>query len=149
MKLWISRDDMLIVSGWLSTLSWQAGTASGPFLSGTIIQSLVSVADPNYVGTNWQGTLIVIGITIIVYLLTVWGAEAMPMFQNLMLIIHCLGFVVVVIVLLVLAPRNPASVVFTQFTNGGGWNSMGLSLMIGQISALYALISACCCKVFP
>lgn len=84
----------------------------------------------------------VIGITIIIYLLTVWGAEAMPMFQNLMLVIHCFGFVVVVVVLLVLAPRNPASVVFTQFTNGGGWNSMGLSLMVGQISALYALISA-------
>jgi choline transport protein len=133
---------MLIVSGWLSTLSWQAGTASGPFLTGTIIQSLVSVANPNYVGTNWQGTLMVIGITIIIYFLTVWGAEAMPMFQNLMLIIHCVGFVVVVVVLLVLAPRNPASVVFTQFINGGGWNSMGLSLMVGQISALYALISA-------
>jgi choline transport protein len=131
----------LIVSGWLSTLSWQAGTASGPFLTGTIIQSLVSVANPNYVGTNWQGTLMVIGITIIIYLLTVWGAEAMPMIQNLMLIIHCLGFVVVVAVLLVLAPRNPASVVFTQFTNGGGWNSIGLSLMIGQITAVYALIS--------
>ena len=133
---------MLIVSGWLSTLSWQAGTASGPFLTGTIIQSLVSVANPNYVGTNWQGTLMVIGITIIIYFLTVWGAEAMPMFQNLMLVIHCVGFVVVVVVLLVLAPRNPASVVFTQFINGGGWNSMGLSLMVGQISALYALISA-------
>jgi choline transport protein len=137
---------MLIVSGWLSTLAWQAGTASGPFLTGTIIQSLVSVANPNYVGTNWQGTLMVIGITIIIYLLTVWGAEAMPLFQNLMLIIHCFGFVVVIIVLLVLAPRNPASVVFTQFTNGGGWNSIGLSLMVGQISAVYALIGAFCCK---
>jgi choline transport protein len=139
---------MLIVSGWLSTLSWQAGTASGPFLTGTIIQSLVSVANPNYVGTNWQGTLMVIGITIIIYFLTVWGAEAMPMFQNLMLIIHCVGFVVVVVVLLVLAPRNPARVVFTQFINGGGWNTMGLSLMVGQISALYALISAFAAPVF-
>ena len=52
------------------------------------------------------------------------------------------GFVVVVVVLLVLVPRTPASVVFTRFINGGGWNSMGLSLMIGQISAIYALISA-------
>jgi choline transport protein len=40
----------------------------------------------------------------------------------------------------VLAPRNPASVVFTTFTNGGGWSSMGLSLMVGQITALYACI---------
>lgn len=40
----------------------------------------------------------------------------------------------------ILAPRNPAEVVFTQFTNAGGWSSMGLSLMVGQISAIYACI---------
>lgn len=40
----------------------------------------------------------------------------------------------------VLAPRNAASVVFTHFTDAGGWSSMGLSLMVGQISAIYACI---------
>jgi hypothetical protein len=40
----------------------------------------------------------------------------------------------------VLAPRNSASVVFTQFTDSGGWSSMGLALMVGQISAIYACI---------
>jgi choline transport protein len=40
----------------------------------------------------------------------------------------------------VLAPRNAASVVFTQFTDSGGWSSMGLALMVGQISAIYACI---------
>ena len=40
----------------------------------------------------------------------------------------------------VLAPRNTATVVFTQFTDGGGWSSMGVALMVGQISALYACI---------
>jgi len=40
----------------------------------------------------------------------------------------------------VLAPRNPASVVFTQFTDSGGWSNMGLALMVGQISAIYACI---------
>src|SRR2546423_7420986 len=131
---------MLNVLGWLSTLAWQAGTASGPFLVGTIIQSLVSLSNPDYIGTNWQGTLMVFAITIITYLLTVWGAEAMPLFQNLMLILHVFGFVIIVIVLWVLSPRNTADVVFTQLTNGGGWSTMGLSLMIGQISALYSLI---------
>jgi choline transport protein len=132
---------LIFTSGWLSTLAWQAGTASGPFLVGTIIQSLVSVSNPDYIGTNWQGTLMVLAITLITYLLTVWGAEAMPLFQNLMLVLHVFGFVIIVIVLWVLSPRNTADVVFTQLTNGGGWSTMGLSLMIGQISALYSLIS--------
>lgn len=40
----------------------------------------------------------------------------------------------------VLAPRNTALEVFTGFTDGGGWSSMGLALMVGQISAIYACI---------
>lgn len=31
------------VTGWMSTLSWQAGTASGPYLVGTMIQSMIYV----------------------------------------------------------------------------------------------------------
>ncbi|KAJ9630757.1 hypothetical protein H2203_001281 [Taxawa tesnikishii (nom. ined.)] len=128
------------VTGWMSTLSWQAGTASGPYLVGTMIQSMIYVNDPDYSGTNWQGTLFVIAITIVVYGMNVYGARAMPVFQNLMLILHVLGFVTIVVCFWVLAPRNTAATVFTQFTNDGGWNSMGLALMVGQISAIYACI---------
>ena len=72
----------------MSTLSWQAGTASGPFLVGTLIQSMAYVNNPSYSGTNWQGTLCVWGITIIVLLANIYMGNAMPVFQNLMLILH-------------------------------------------------------------
>lgn len=65
------------------------------------------------------------------------------MIQNIMLGVHVLGFLAVILTLWILSPRNEARVVFTQFTNGGGWNSMGLSLMVGQISAIYGLICTC------
>lgn len=126
----------------MATLSWQAGTASGPFLVGTLIQALIYVNDPTYVWENWHGTLLVIGITLVVFVFNVWGARAMPMTQNLMLVVHVFGFLTIIIVFWVLAPRNPAEVVFTRFTNGGGWSSMGLALMVGQISAIYACICA-------
>ncbi|KAH7420156.1 amino acid permease 2 [Cadophora sp. MPI-SDFR-AT-0126] len=128
--------------GWMSTLSWQAGNASGPFLVGTLIQSLISVNYPDYEETRWQGTLFVFAVTSVVWVMNVWGSRAMPVFQNLMLIIHIGGFLAIVIVFWVLAPHNSAEVVFTRFTNDGGWNSMGLSLMVGQISALLCLISS-------
>lgn len=124
----------------MSTLSWQAGTASGPFLVGTLIQALIYVNDPSYVWENWHGTLLVIGITLVVFVANVWGARAMPMFQNLMLVVHVFGFISVIAVFWALAPHNSAEITFTRFTNGGGWNSMGLALMIGQISAIYACI---------
>ncbi|KAF2477510.1 GABA permease-like protein [Lindgomyces ingoldianus] len=126
--------------GWMSTLSWQAGTASGPFLVGTLIQACAIVMYPDYAPTNWQGTLMVIAVTILVWVLNIWGANLMPVFQNVMLMIHVFGFLAIIIILWVLSPRAPAKVTFTQFTNGGGWNSMGLALMVGQISAIYACI---------
>lgn len=127
-------------TGWMSTLSWQAGTASGPLLVGTLIQSCAVVAYPDYAPTNWQGTLMCIGVTILVWGLNIWGSRAMPIFQNIMLGLHVVGFLVVIAVLWALAPSASAEVTFTHFINGGGWNSMGLSLMVGQIAAIYACI---------
>lgn len=124
----------------MATLSWQAGTASGSFLAGTIIQGLITVNDVNYLPTHWQGTLFVFAMVLIVFVFNIWGARALPMVQNLLLILHVFGFSALIIVLWVLAPRNTAEVVFTQFSNSGGWSSMGLSLMVGQISAIFGLI---------
>lgn len=124
----------------MSTLSWQAGQASGPFLVGTIIQGLLTVNDPNYNPTNWQGTLFVWAIVLLVFILNVWGADAMPMINNILFLVHIFGFLAIVITLWTLSPRNTADVVFTEFTNGGGWSSTGLALMVGQISAIYACI---------
>jgi choline transport protein len=127
-------------TGWMSTVSWQAGTASGPFLVGTLIQSSATVMYPDYAATNWQGTLIVIAVTFLVWALNVYGAKAMPLFQNVMLMVHVFGFLAIIIVFWTLNPRNTAEVTFTRVTNGGGWNSTGLALMVGQISAIYACI---------
>ncbi|KAF2808667.1 GABA permease-like protein [Mytilinidion resinicola] len=126
--------------GWMSTLSWQAGTASGPFLVGNLIQSCAIVMYLSYSPTNYQGTLMVIAVTVIVWALNVYGTKTMPLVQNIMLVVYVCGFLAIIIVLWVLAPRNSAKTTFTQFTNEGGWSTMGLSLMVGQISAIYACI---------
>jgi len=131
--------------GWMSTLSWQAGTASGSFLTGTIIQALITVNNPNYDAKAWQGTLLVFAMVLVLFVANIWGARDLPMIQNILLVVHVFGFLAVIIVLWVMAPRNSAKVAFTQFTNEGGWPTMGLSLMVGQISAIYGSL----CKSGP
>lgn len=122
-------------------LAWQAGAASGSFLTGTIIQGLISLNDPNYEATRWQGTLLVFAMVVLIYIMNIWFAQGMPAIQNALLILHVFGFFAVIIVLWTMAPRNTPSAVFTDFYNGGGWPSMGLALMIGQISAVYGSLS--------
>ncbi|MCJ1475970.1 hypothetical protein MMC13_004634 [Lambiella insularis] len=130
------------VTGWMSVLSWQAGAASGSFLTGTVIQALLAVNDPNYSPTNWQGTLFVCAMALLLYIANIWGWKLTSMVQNFLLFLHIGGFLAVIIVLWVMAPHQSASSVFTGFTNEGGWSSMGLSLMVGQIIAIYGSLGA-------
>lgn len=128
------------ITGWLATLSWQAGNAAGLFLVGTLIQALVTINYPDYSPANWQGTLMVWAVVAVMWVMNVYGARAMPIFQNVFLVLHVFGFLTLIVIFWILSSRTTAKAVFTEFTNKGGWSSMGLSLMIGQISALYTLI---------
>lgn len=131
------------VTGWMSVLAWQAGTASGSFLTGTIIQGLISVRDPDYNPTGWQGTLFVFAMILIAFYFNIYGAGLMARMQNLLLATHVFCWVVIVVTLWVLAPLQPAEAVFTKFENFGGWSSMGLTVMVGQLAAIYGCLSAC------
>jgi amino acid transporter len=124
----------------MSTLSWQAGNASGSFLTGTIIQALITLNHDSYEAKPYQGTLLVFAMVAILYIVNIWGAQIWPKIQNGLMILHILGFLVVIIVLWACAPHQSAKAVFTEFTNAGGWSSMGLSVMVGQITAIYALL---------
>ena len=126
----------------MSTLSWQAGTAAGSFLTGTIIQGLIGVNNPDYEPTAWQGTLFVFAMVLVLLFFNVVGSDWIPMLQNFLLLFHTLGFLTVIIVLLVMAPKQSASDVFANPTQSGGWSSMGLALMVGQISTIFGGLSS-------
>ncbi|EEA19151.1 GABA permease, putative [Talaromyces marneffei ATCC 18224] len=130
------------VTGWISVLAWQAGSASGSFLTGTIIQGLISIRNPDYTAENWQGTLFVFAMILVIYFFNVYASSLMPILNNLLLVFHILSWAVIVIVLWTMAPHQSAKTVFTHWENLGGWSSMGLSVMIGQISAIYASLSS-------
>ncbi|KAF2856491.1 putative GABA permease [Plenodomus tracheiphilus IPT5] len=128
--------------GWMSTLSWQAGNAADCFLTGTISQALLVVNDPEYDPKRWQGTLFVFAMVVLVYVLNVWGHDLWPRVQNPLMILHVLAFFAVVSTLWCLAPHRSAKAVFTEFSNDGGWPGIGLSLMVGQISAIYSALGS-------
>lgn len=128
------------VVGWMSTLSWQAGNAADCFLTGTITQALLVVNNPDYEPQRWQGTLFVFAMVFVLYIINIWGHDFWPRIQNGLMVLHVLAFLAVVLTLWVMAPHNTSKAVFTEFHNGGGWPTVGLSLMVGQISAIYSVL---------
>ena len=123
-------------AGWMSTLGWLASTASSVFVCTTLIQSFVGVEDATFAFPNWQYTLIMLAFLLITIAFNTWGAPTLPMIETISLFGHLIGFLVIIIPIWIMAPKNSASEIFTSFTNSSGW-SMGGACLITQISVLY------------
>lgn len=127
------------IMGWLVICGWQAILAGGGYFGGATIVALVQLNYPAYVPELWHGTLIFWTIIIIAVLINALAANLLPRIEAFVLVLHVVGFFAVLIPIVVLAP-NKASAhdVFTQFSNGGGWPSQGLSFFVGLIGNVYA-----------
>lgn len=121
-------------------MGWQTGIASISFLAGTQIQGLLVLNVESYVFHRWHGTLLVIAVSCFSVIFNTVAAKQLPMVEGLVLILHVFGFFAIMIPLWVLAPRNSASVVFTQFSNNGGWRNIGLSCLVGMLSPVFTLL---------
>ncbi|KAG2027116.1 hypothetical protein GB937_000854 [Aspergillus fischeri] len=132
------------ITGWLSATGWQCAIVSIAFLAGTIIQGLVVLNDPTYEFERWHGTLLVVAITTFSILFNTFLAKNLPMVEGLILIIHVVGLFAIIIPLWVLAPRNSAKAVFTEFNNAGGWNSDGTATLVGLSTTITAMIGYDC-----
>jgi hypothetical protein len=103
------------------------------------MQGLISVNQPGYQQADWHATLLAIGTTVLDCLVNIYAASFMPPLQNFFLILHFLAFGTVVAILWTMAPRASAHSVFLEFNNGGAWPNVGVSLLVGQISALWTI----------
>lgn len=86
------------------------------------------------------GTGILIAVAGVATFVNTLGARYLPLFEGIVLLLHFLGFLVVVIILLVLAPKISARAVFTTFNNGGGWLNAAAACTVGQLSSLFSFL---------
>ncbi|KAI9367357.1 amino acid/polyamine transporter I [Aspergillus egyptiacus] len=132
------------ITGWLTAIGWQCAIVTIAMLAGTIIQGLVVLNDPGYDFERWHGTLLVIAITTFSILFNTFLAKKLPLIEALILIIHIVGLFAIIIPLWVLAPRNNAKAVFTEFNNGGGWNSDATATLVGFSTTITSMIGYDC-----
>ena len=109
------------------------------FLIGTVIQALIVLHHPDpdesaYVPEPWHGTLLVIAIILGCFLFNIYLAKQLPAVEGVVFMIHIAGLFVMVIPLWALNRRwKPAEAAFTEFANGGGWPSIGVSFLVGLL----------------
>lgn len=129
-------------SGWMSTLGWLASTAGSTQVLATQVEAIVQVYQPDFACTGWQYTLLMWAFNLITIFFNTWGSTFLPALEIGSLIMHGVGFIVVLIPILVLAPKNTAEEVFVHWENNSGWDSMGTAFLLSQITILYCSLGS-------
>lgn len=120
----------------MSTLGWLASVMSSTYVVATQIGAMINVTQPDFAFTNWQLTLIMIAFIAITIIFNTYGAKILPALETASLVGHLAGFVVVIVPLWVLCPKNSAYDVFIDFEANGGW-SLGPAYLISQVTIMY------------
>lgn len=121
----------------MSTLGWLASVTSSVFVMTTQIQSIIEIANSEFSFTSWQYTLIMLGFLLVTILFNTWWAKALPGLETMSLFGHLGGFLLVMIPLLVMAPKNSAKQVFADVVNNGGWSNTGTACLVSQVTVIY------------
>ncbi|OQO05736.1 hypothetical protein B0A48_09830 [Cryoendolithus antarcticus] len=124
------------ISGWSSSIAWQSGNAVGIFIVGSLIQTIISVNDESYGFAPWQCTLLAFAAMLLAYIGSVYGHKYLPRWQNPVFFLRILCYLAYIIPIWVLAPRATHSQVWREFSNEGGWSSMTLTLLVGQLTGI-------------
>jgi len=103
---------------------------------------LIFENNPSYTSPRWQGTLLVIVNAGIVLIFNIWGSRIIPFVQNGLFCFHILLLGTVIVPLWFLAPHASTTDVFATFYDGGGWQNVGLSVLVGQISAIFGCLGS-------
>lgn len=111
-------------------LGWQAGSASGTFLGGTIIQGLLVLNHPSYNYQRWHGTMILYAVLALSLFVNTVAVKILPALAGLILALHIIGFFAILIPLVHLAPMSTAQFVFAEFYSVSGYSD-GLSWFVG------------------
>lgn len=106
------------------------------FLVGSLIQTMILLNNESYGFPSYQGTLLAFMAVAIAYTGVVYGARVLPYWQNAVFIVHVLAYLGYIIPVWVRAPAVSHRQVWTEFANEGGWSTMGLSVLVGQLAGI-------------
>ncbi|RMZ70983.1 hypothetical protein GMOD_00008658 [Pyrenophora seminiperda CCB06] len=131
------------VVGCASAIGWiTAIPACAQMLSSLVIGMVLQTHPDLYstIGELWHTTILMILFLFLMVGFNMFLTKHLPLVEIVMLVLHVLVFFAFMIIFWTMAERQPASRVFTTWTNYGGWSSKGLSALVGLSTPLWCFI---------
>ncbi|CAO2649329.1 Nn.00g067140.m01.CDS01 [Neocucurbitaria sp. VM-36] len=129
------------IVGWSAGVGWVSGIpACAQMLSSLVIGMVLLVNPDAHIGELWHVTLIMFLWLFLMVGFNIFLAQHLPLAEGIVLVLHVFAFFAFLILFWTMAERSPAEEVFTTWTNGGGWSSMGVSALVGLSTPLWCFI---------
>lgn len=127
--------------GWMSALGWVTGCPATAQLTGSLIQGLVLLKNPNADFVSlWQFSLLVMLILLLAGGLNIFNTRTLTKVEGIFLVLHVLGYVAFLIIFWVMGKHSSAKSVFTTFADEGNWGSNGLATLVGITTPLWSFL---------
>lgn len=78
----------------------------------------------------------VIGVICIAVVANIYGSKMLPYWQNPIFVANILSYFAFLVPVWSNAPMTTSTHVWTQFENTGGWSSLTLAVLVGQLPAI-------------
>ena len=111
-------------------------TASAGVTTGIAINNYPNYNPP----ARWQETLIAYGTISMAVFINSYLGMLLPTVETLIFLVHTFGFLAVLIPVVYFGQHGPASYVFGHFINEGGWQTQGLSFLVGLPTTMVAFV---------
>ncbi|OQO09632.1 hypothetical protein B0A48_05034 [Cryoendolithus antarcticus] len=134
---------LFFASGWLSLISWQSMLALNCYVMANTVQAMIQVTYPIYIATAGHTTGLSIATILLAAACVVLLKHNLPIYEAVFSICHYFCFVPILVALFIMATKRSAREVFIEFTDlGGGWPSLSLSVLVGQVPNIYVAINS-------
>ncbi|KFA69706.1 hypothetical protein S40285_08105 [Stachybotrys chlorohalonatus IBT 40285] len=128
------------LTGWLTVGGWQGSVSSSALLTGNMVLGMAAMNHESFMPELWQGTLLFWAVFVFAVFVNTLVSSALPKFEGLILVLHILGFFAILIPLVTLGPHGNTTEIFTTWVNNGGWQTQGISFMIGMMGNAFAFV---------
>ncbi|KAI5273621.1 amino acid transporter [Aureobasidium subglaciale] len=148
------------ITGWMQFVGWMCGNASGIFLTGSLIQSVITIYRPTNGELLWETIVFLVPVVALVILANIYGGRTIAILQNISMSVHVLALIAMVgklasrtfnkantyrasAILGVLSPHIPAKRALLQVENTE-WSTTALAMLAGQANANYSCFYSDC-----
>ncbi|KEQ76326.1 amino acid transporter, partial [Aureobasidium namibiae CBS 147.97] len=126
------------ITAWMTVIGWQCGNASGIFLTGSMMQSIITIYRPANGTMIWQTIVFLLPALALVILTNIYSNRAIAITQNILMSVHILAVIAIITIFGVLSPHIPVERALLKM-DSSEWSSPGLAALFGQANANYSV----------